>query len=391
MGSTKPRAAAGLACAVVTAVAAGAWYFFSPAPQAARLPDSAGSTRPDDGFVGSQSCAACHPGEAVRHSRSGHARTLTETSRMELARDLDGKSFFDAERGETFHYHFTAGGLMVTLPEKFNEKPFPLTYAFGSGEHAVTFLSLIPNRSGEPTAVEHRVSVFGPERRLALTPNHTEEDVTQAVEEFGRIRKGAVLERCFGCHTTTGKIAGESLVDLRANVGCENCHGPGARHISSVEQKQDDLAILFGKGGHSAGEQIRMCGTCHRNPDQLNPEDIRPDNRRLPRFQPVGLLQSACYKKSAGRLTCTTCHDPHEHAPREREQFDGRCLNCHSEGRAETLICRVSPRENCVSCHMPAVEVRPGTAFHDHWIRRRNGQLPSEPAPEKDGKTGESD
>ena len=153
------------------------------------------------------------------------------------------------------------------------------------------------------------------------------------------------MEQCLGCHTTTGKVAGESIVDLRANVGCENCHGPGKSHIQAAERRQDDLAILFGKGRNSAEEQIQMCGMCHRHPERLDPSEIRPDNRRLPRFQPVGLLQSACYKKSGGRLSCTTCHDPHEHAPRERDQYDARCLNCHAEGRAESLSCRVSPRK----------------------------------------------
>jgi hypothetical protein len=390
MTSDNLRVSTGLALAVVTMGLAGACYFFwTPQPRA-QVSDSGGRSGVNNRFVGSAACAACHPGEAFRHARSGHARTLTETSHLELARDLDGKSFFDEERGVTFRYLLTSAGLTVSLPDKFPDKPFPLTYAFGSGEHGVTFLSLIPSRSGEPAGVEHRVSAFGPERRLALTPNHGGAPVTQPVEEFGRIRQGTVLERCVDCHTTTGKVVGESLVDLRANVGCEKCHGPGANHIQAAERKQDDLAILFGKGTNSADNEIRMCGACHRNPEQLDPADIRPDNKRLARFQPVGLLQSACYKKSGGRLTCSTCHDPHEHAPREREQFDGRCLTCHSGDHAGSVICRISPRENCVACHMPATEVRPGTTFHDHWIRRRDEKSQTEPAPAKDPKTSES-
>ena len=296
---------------------------------------------------------------------------MTPTADSKLARELDGLSYFDAERGVTFRYHFTSEGLTATLPEKFGEKPFLLTYVFGAGEHGASFLSLLPSGPGEPQGIEHRVSVFGPERRLDLTPDHAGLEVTQPVEELGRIQKGEALRKCLGCHTTTGKVVDGALIDLRANVGCEKCHGPGARHIEAAEHKQDDLAIRFGKGKNSANEQIRMCGTCHRHPEQLAPDEIRPDNQRLAKFQPVGLLQSACYTRSAGKLVCTTCHDPHEHAPLERERYDASCINCHAAHRGDSLACPVSPRENCVTCHMPATEVRPGTAFHDHWIRRR--------------------
>jgi hypothetical protein len=321
------------------------------------------STRPDSSarvssprsaaentYVGDAACARCHSGEAFRHARSGHARTLVATRESKAARSLDGKTFHDPERGVSFHYRMTPDGLTVTLPERTGADPFPLDWAFGSGEHAVTFLTLIPSRAGDTVGIEHRVSLFAPDDHPGLTPNHSGSEVTQSVEEFGRVRRGGILTGCIGCHTTTADIADDSLTNLQANVGCERCHGPGGSHIRAVEEKQTDLAILFGKGRSSAEEEIRMCGQCHRHPESLHESKVAPDNPRLVRFQPVGLMQSDCYLKSSGRM---------------------RCIQCHAPDRSRTVPCPVSPEQNCVLCHMPQVEVRPGTKFHDHWIRVR--------------------
>ncbi|HEY3963607.1 MAG TPA: multiheme c-type cytochrome [Planctomycetaceae bacterium] len=335
-------------------------------------------------YVGDETCARCHPGEALRHARSGHARTLTSTRDSVAARRLDGKTFRDTERGTTFHYQMTDAGLIVSVPEKHADS-FPLTWAFGSGEHAVTFLTLIASRAGDTVGIEHRVSVFAPDDHLGLTPSHAGEQAQQAVEEFGRVKRGEKLTKCIGCHTTTARVEGAELADLRAGVGCERCHGPGGRHVQAAEENRGDAAMLFGTGQVAADDQIRMCGQCHRHPETLGETTISADNPRLARFQPVGLLQSACYRKSSGRMSCTTCHDPHEHAPREREQYDGRCLTCHTSRGKPSRLCPVSPQENCVSCHMPAVEVRPGTVFHDHWIRVRT----PESTPSGTGSTGQ--
>jgi hypothetical protein len=72
--------------------------------------------------------------------------------------------------------------------------------------------------------------------------------------------------QCATCHTTgykvtkldeaTGKVLEASMVEH--NVGCEACHGPGAKHVKS-EKKAD----IYGFAGKSYQEQTMICGYCH--------------------------------------------------------------------------------------------------------------------------------
>jgi hypothetical protein len=360
---------------LVIATASALWLAIREKPRSPS-PSAVSREDPDTSFVGSATCARCHPGEAFRHARSGHARTLTPVAESGAARTLDGKVFDDEERGVTFHYRLTGDELAVSVPERLDNDRFPLAWAFGSGEHAITYLTLIPNRAGETVGIEHRVSMYGKENRLGLTPSHAGLEASQPVEWFGRVMRDEKLAACIGCHTTTAEIGRDGLTRLQANVGCERCHGPGAQHVREADRQRAISALPFGSAATSAEEQIRMCGECHRHPDRLHETAVSTDNPHLARFQPVGLMQSACFRKSSGRMSCTTCHDPHEHALRERDQFEGRCLACHGTGQNQSPPCPVSPREKCIACHMPEIDVRPGTKFHDHWIRIRDSKHP---------------
>ena len=76
-----------------------------------------------------------------------------------------------------------------------------------------------------------------------------------------------------------------------------------------------------------------------------------------------GMLRSKCFLRSAGRLTCTTCHDPHQ--KQTEAHFTAVCRTCHaSEHKADT--------RDCARCHMP--KRRTEDAVHvvmtDHRIRR---------------------
>src|SRR6185312_10838373 len=75
------------------------------------------------------------------------------------------------------------------------------------------------------------------------------------------------------------------------------------------------------------------------------------------------LRESQCFVKSNGRMTCTTCHDPHKEV--STTQYDNICLTCHAAAHNQ--------QQNCVSCHMP--KRRTDDVVHvvmtDHLIQRR--------------------
>jgi predicted CXXCH cytochrome family protein len=99
----------------------------------------------------------------------------------------------------------------------------------------------------------------------------------------------------------------------------------------------------------------------------VQPGSIRVDNPGLVRHQPVGLMQSACYIRSNGALTCLTCHDPHARTSEDRLSYEAICLSCHQSTSQGS--CPISARADCLNCHMPRRDVTRGMMMTDHWIR----------------------
>jgi tetratricopeptide (TPR) repeat protein len=90
------------------------------------------------------------------------------------------------------------------------------------------------------------------------------------------------------------------------------------------------------------------------------------------------MYQSRCFRGSAGRLGCISCHDPHVHVgPDERvAYFRDRCLKCHQDRGCSLPAEERRPRgDSCIDCHMPpygSSDVA-HTAATDHRVPRRPG------------------
>jgi hypothetical protein len=71
---------------------------------------------------------------------------------------------------------------------------------------------------------------------------------------------------CSTCHSTGFRLtayddknpAAQKWSMAEVNIGCEACHGPGAKHVKSV--KKADIYVFAGK---PKAEQTRACGYCH--------------------------------------------------------------------------------------------------------------------------------
>jgi predicted CXXCH cytochrome family protein len=226
----------------------------------------------------------------------------------------------------------------------------------------------------------------------------------------GRALSSRVTRKCFRCHTT--RLAARSPFDFDEStmipgVSCERCHGPGRAHIEAAKAgaDADALRLPFGldrpgaNSGNDADAVLRLCGQCHRHPSQAPRHRIRPDDPGLARFQPIGLMQSACYRNSAGRFSCLSCHDPHARVSPSASHYEAVCLGCHTdpgatrtpqsarnplahlEPSAESITektlsglgraCPVSPTGGCLPCHMPRRDSGQRVLFTDHWIRVR--------------------
>jgi predicted CXXCH cytochrome family protein len=188
-------------------------------------------------------------------------------------------------------------------------------------------------------------------------------------------------------------------------IDCQRCHGPGQRHLEAAGKpgaKPDEIrAAIVNPARLSPEREMEVCLQCHlETTSRLLPHSIARLDRgpfsyvpgqalagvRLSFDRAPGkntdfeiahaayrLRQSQCFLKSASRLRCTTCHDPHD-IPRGEaavNHYNSVCRGCHPPA-AEPIAAHAGGA-NCVGCHMP--RRRTDDAVHivmtDHNIVRR--------------------
>ncbi len=353
-----------------------------------------------DPYVGSRVCADCHPAESAMHARSGHAMTLRPAGSVAISRELDGMNQTDPEiAGVSWNYRYEEDQLQITRTGAGEIQKWVADYAIGSGHHALTYVSMIDHRI--PRVIEHRLTYY--HRRdgksgLGITPGHDTRPGPPWLGPDGAELPPRIARECFRCHATQ-LAAGddEQRFDentMIPNVSCERCHGPGKAHVAAARRgaAESELALPFGPDHYTAEKLLTLCGSCHRLPSASQAGRIKPDDPNLVRFQPVGIVQSQCYQKSAGAFSCVTCHDPHARVSPDRPAYNQACLSCHESPerpKPESLAkpappCPVSAKSRCVDCHMPQKDAGQGILFSDHWIRiYPKDEKPSDPAAAK--------
>jgi predicted CXXCH cytochrome family protein len=299
---------------------------------------------------------------------------------------IAGREAADPEiPGVRWRFGLESGALVLWRKEGGAAQRLVVDFALGSGQHAVTFVSLLAQGGGPLEGLEHRLTYFTPRDALDLTPGHSSGQNQEGLTQSGFHLPPRVLRDCLRCHgTPTVPFGKEGIVPqtLIPNVSCERCHGPGRAHVDAAKRSKPEpkaLAMLFGPDRWTAVEQLVLCGQCHRLPHMVPARTLVPSNLVLARFPSIGLSQSACYLRSSGELACTTCHDPHARVSTDALAYDMVCRSCHGAGgdvaievpaRVKASLCPVQPRSGCVGCHMPRRDVGHGLSFSDHWLRR---------------------
>jgi hypothetical protein len=346
-----------------------------------------GGRYPGDPYIGSKSCAGCHPGEYALFTGSGHARTFRPASERRITDLLTGSSVVDPVRKDVrWSYEKAGGQFLVRREERDKIERFVIDYALGSGHHATTFVSVLDLEP--PKILEHRLTYYTRDRHFGITPGQSprqdDPGSTRWGHEFGPVES----RKCFRCHATQISARDDSMMNPREmipGVNCERCHGPGRAHVESAGRGESGsvLPLLLGDADHTAEAQIAFCGNCHRHPSKVAPDQLDPDDPILARFQPIGLTQSRCFKGGKGELSCISCHDPHARSSEDPASYEPVCLGCHrpppahrpesvgpeSSHLVSAPTCPVSTSSGCVKCHMPKVDSGQHVLFTDHWIR----------------------
>jgi hypothetical protein len=308
-------------------------------------------------------CAGCHAGVARVQAGSSHARTLERYEGSQLSRLLPPS----IELGGFWYEH---GPSRVTVRRNTERAIASLEWAFGAGGHGMTAVGRY-----DGIHYEYRLSYYAGPGTAALTPGHPAAPPRTAADALGVLKLPQDIYRCFNCHATGVEADADGGPDLsRAAPGitCERCHGPGEKHAAAARAGQPSTAIakeIFNAGRLPAKAQVQFCGGCHRLPEPGRPSGTpEVDHPLSVRFQPIGLMASRCFRES-GRLTCLTCHDPHQDVRRDPAFYTAKCLGCHADRASAAATCRRREREDCVTCHMRRATPLPHLTFTDHRIR----------------------
>jgi DmsE family decaheme c-type cytochrome len=244
------------------------------------------------------------------------------------------------------------------------------------------------------------------EQQKPSNPGMTATQATPAVSGAPGDYVGA--DTCVACHAdqdrrfrTTGM--GRAFQHPRTadeKLGCESCHGPGRVHVEAGGGK-DTIPVRFTKDArNTVEEQNHQCLQCHSRGNrlfwkgsphetrgvacvdchQVHPSDApRPMSseeryssplttvRSLKKQQPEVCLQCHQMRRAQlqrsshmpyreGKVTCTSCHNPHG-SPNPSQLLQAtineNCLTCHTERRGPFLWEHPPVMENCANCHDP--------------------------------------
>lgn len=336
-------------------------------------------------------CAGCHAEITARYAKTPMARA----SGVAMDGVLTG-NFKHAASGVEYKVFERAGKLRMSYervrgrggsegdPELKGERE--LAYFVGSGHDGRTYLY---EEAG--LWFEAPINYYGMRRVWDMAPNFS----------GARAMPDAlpVDANCLHCHATNlnkpQPTARNRYVDgpfERGGIGCGSCHGDGAAHVASGGK-----AAIVNPEKLTALRRDSVCLQCHLEGDAAVPhaenslasfrvgDDLSDHVTYFVKASAQGgggraasqyeaLLRSACKRASGDKLTCTTCHDPHD-SPSAAERvgyFRGKCLSCHT---GQAIATHHAEQQDCAVCHMPSRKTTDISHEQsaDHDIERRPG------------------
>ncbi len=184
---------------------------------------------------------------------------------------------------------------------------------------------------------------------------------------------------CVDCHTDIVN-AFKNTPHMASPLACEGCHGDSKAHVAAGGGQ----GSMKNPKQMTTSEVTSLCLTCHTKGGQKHFSSSAHDGRSVscitchdphpkgavpkallakPQFElctgchlqkKAALARSSHMPLREGKMTCTSCHNPHGSPyPRQLLQpsINANCYSCHAEKRGPFLWEHAPVRENCMNCH----------------------------------------
>jgi len=332
---------------------------------------------PPTAFIGAAACGVCHEAEYRAWETSQHHLAMLPASPSELLR---------ARPHDAGPMVVRDGQPLLVGSSVGHDTDLALSYALG---HRNVEQYVGPLQPGKLQALPLAFDVQrGEWFDLFAGENRTPAD-------WGHWTNRGMMAnaQCLFCHTTgydKGYQPASDTYDTRwaeMGVGCEACHGPGARHAAARKSGGQDPWV-----GRDPELMLAACGSCHSRrvqraewtpgepfldafePELFDTDAYYPDGQvREELYELVSFQSSRMYAEG---VRCWNCHDGHANGT--MKPGNQLCRTCHEqryETDAHTHHPADSPGARCVACHMPVTVYMQRDPRHDHSFSRPDPEL----------------
>jgi hypothetical protein len=329
-------------------------------------------------YAGSETCVSCHKNTYNSYLHTAHFMASQPANSNTVLGNF-------AKGSNEFHFGPNAKVVMDKRDSGF----YQTSYVNGKAEQSHRFDISFGGIKGQTYAYWFTNELF----QLPIsyiTNKHTWINSPGYAPDKIMFERG-IGTQCLDCHASdikrvpaevpgfNGNFEGFEKSSLIYGVDCERCHGPAAAHvkfhIENPKETQPKYIATF--KSLTRDQKINMCAICHSGLNSLTQRptfDFKPRDTISKYLRPVpvpdythidvhgnqrGLLAtSKCFINS--NMDCSSCHDTHVNDRNNVVLYTARCMTCHSTDSHN--ICKLSGqisadmlKNNCISCHMPAL------------------------------------